>query len=59
MYASALGQHPENDSGKIYDPIDQKNLYLAVKKNARLVGFIGPTQNYCGGWAEGRPGKKP
>ncbi len=40
--------------GKFYDPIDQKNLYLAVKKNARLVGFIGPTQNYCGGWAEGR-----
>ncbi len=43
VYASELGQHSENALGKIRDPIDEYNLYLTVRKNDQLVGFISIT----------------
>jgi histidinol-phosphate/aromatic aminotransferase/cobyric acid decarboxylase-like protein len=43
VYASELGQHPENTLGEIRDPVDEYNLYLTVKKNHRLVGFLSIT----------------
>lgn len=43
VYAEELGQHATNSSGYLCDPIDDHNLYLTVKKDDRLVGFVSIT----------------
>jgi len=43
VYADELKQHAGNASGEIHDAIDAYNLYLTVKKDHRLVGFISIT----------------
>ena len=43
VYADELKQHAGNASGVIHDAIDAYNLYVTVKKDHRLVGFISIT----------------
>lgn len=43
IYASELGQHSENASGRLCDRLDEFNIYLVVKVEDEVVGFVSLT----------------
>ena len=43
IYASELGQHPENDEGRLTDPVDDYNVYLVAERGDGIEGFISIT----------------
>ncbi|MFK5921526.1 MAG: histidinol-phosphate aminotransferase family protein [Verrucomicrobiota bacterium] len=43
VYASELGQHAENPTGKLQDDLDSFNHYLLAKINGKIFGFVSIT----------------
>lgn len=43
VYARELGQHGTNSSGCLRDSLDERNLYLVVKAQDEIAGFISIT----------------
>jgi histidinol-phosphate/aromatic aminotransferase/cobyric acid decarboxylase-like protein/N-acyl-L-homoserine lactone synthetase len=43
VYATELGQHPENDRRWLEDELDAVNEYLVVRQQGDIVGFISVT----------------
>jgi histidinol-phosphate/aromatic aminotransferase/cobyric acid decarboxylase-like protein/GNAT superfamily N-acetyltransferase len=43
VYATELGQHPENADGRLEDALDGANDYLVARHDGRVVGFISIT----------------
>ena len=43
VYARELGQHPANDDGRLSDPLDECNIYIAARYGGELIGFVSVT----------------
>lgn len=43
VYASELGQHAENEAGRLTDRLDAVNCYLVAKIADKIVGFVSIT----------------
>jgi histidinol-phosphate/aromatic aminotransferase/cobyric acid decarboxylase-like protein len=43
VYASELGQHSENASRRLIDPLDALNTYLVAKSGSAVCGFVAVT----------------
>ena len=43
IYATELGQHAENDSGRLTDSLDAFNTYIVARVEDEVVGFISVT----------------
>ena len=43
VYATELGQHAENDSGRLTDSLDDFNTYIVARVEDEVVGFISVT----------------
>src|SRR5258708_4921264 len=43
VYASELGQHAENSSGRLSDRLDEVNAYLVGKQADEILGFVAIT----------------
>lgn len=43
VYAVELGQHPTNTRESLSDALDEFNIYLVVKRQKRIIGFISIT----------------
>ncbi|HLA84644.1 MAG TPA: histidinol-phosphate aminotransferase family protein [Thermoguttaceae bacterium] len=43
VYATELGQHPENSRGELRDSLDDFNEYLVAKRGGKIVGFVSIT----------------
>ena len=39
VYATELGQHPENAAGRLTDSLDAVNTYLVAKRAGVVLGF--------------------
>jgi histidinol-phosphate/aromatic aminotransferase/cobyric acid decarboxylase-like protein len=44
VYASELGQHRENDQGRLSDALDADNAYIVARSGESVVGFISMTR---------------
>ena len=51
VYATELGQHAENDSGRLRDRLDDFNTYLVAKLRGEVVGFVSLTPPNRGGYS--------
>ena len=47
VYSRELGQHPDNAEGRLCDEIDEWNVYLVVKLNGMMAGFVSITPSYA------------
>lgn len=43
VYARELGQHAENDGGRLTDALDGGNHYICARRHGRVVGFVSLT----------------
>ncbi len=43
VYATEIGQHLENEAGRLTDALDESNLYLVARRGERVVGFVSIT----------------
>ncbi|HWD93218.1 MAG TPA: histidinol-phosphate transaminase [Verrucomicrobiae bacterium] len=43
VYARELGQHAQNKSGALHDPLDEFNVYVVASLNGILAGFVSIT----------------
>jgi N-acyl-L-homoserine lactone synthetase len=43
VYATELGQHAENEDGRLEDALDAVNDYVVARHDGRVVGFISIT----------------
>lgn len=43
IYAGELHQHPANSRGRLWDNLDQRNVYLVAKIEGEIAGFISIT----------------
>jgi len=43
IYANELSQHPANDSARLRDTLDDRNIYLVAKLENQIAGFISLT----------------
>jgi len=43
VYATELGQHPENDTARLTDSLDAVNTYLVAKRAGVILGFVAVT----------------
>ena len=43
VYATELGQHAENDNGRLTDSLDAFNTYIVAKVDGEVSGFISVT----------------
>ena len=43
VYASELGQHAENEVGRLTDQLDAVNDYLVAKTAGKILGFVSIT----------------
>lgn len=43
IYASELGQHPENHNDELRDPLDAFNRYIVAESAGEIVGFVSLT----------------
>jgi histidinol-phosphate/aromatic aminotransferase/cobyric acid decarboxylase-like protein/N-acyl-L-homoserine lactone synthetase len=43
VYATELGQHPENAAGRLTDSLDAVNTYLVARRAGVLLGFVAVT----------------
>ena len=43
VYATELGQHAENDNGRLTDSLDAFNAYIVAKVDGEVAGFISVT----------------
>jgi histidinol-phosphate/aromatic aminotransferase/cobyric acid decarboxylase-like protein/N-acyl-L-homoserine lactone synthetase len=43
VYATELGQHPENPAGELIDKLDAVNVYLVAKRGETVLGFVAVT----------------
>jgi len=48
VYATELGQHPENDCRSLRDSLDEVNQYIVARRRGRIVGFVSITPPGCG-----------
>ena len=43
VYASELGQHPENEAGTLTDELDSFNVFLTASRDRELLAFVAIT----------------
>ena len=43
VYATELGQHAENEDGRLEDALDEVNEYIVARRDGRVVAFISIT----------------
>jgi len=54
VYATELGQHPENERRERSDPLDEFNVYVVAARGDRIAGFVSITPPGCGRYSIGR-----
>jgi hypothetical protein len=43
VFATELGQHPENEAGELSSPLDECNDYVVAEQGDALIGFVSLT----------------
>ncbi len=43
VYAREIGQHPLNDTGRLVDALDERNIYLVARLGDEVAGFVSLT----------------
>ena len=51
VYATELGQHPENDEGRLSDSLDRVNAYIVAARGSRIAGFVSITPPWAGSYS--------
>ena len=51
VYATELGQHPQNEAGRLDDALDGVNTYVVAKRSGAILGFVAVTPPTTAGYS--------